>query len=94
MVGGRLNGNDRTAVKSIPGLIEARQVGDHLQMAIADANGVAHESIEKSFGRCEQVETTLNDAVLAFLTRQRGDSSFFSGPVTRTPTNTSEGVKA
>ncbi len=88
------NGNDRTAVKSIPGLIEARQVGDHLQMAIADANGVAHESIEKSFGRCEQVETTLNDAVLAFLTRQRGDSSFFSGPVTRTPTNTSEGVKA
>ena len=66
---------DQAAVNAIPGLIEARRVGNRMQMAIADANGVAHAAIEKTYGQPEQIETTLNDAVLAFLTRQRGDLS-------------------
>jgi len=43
------NGDDngQSVAETIPGLIEVRQVGDRLQMAIADANGVAHEAIEK-----------------------------------------------
>ena len=87
------NGVDaQSAAKAIPGLIEVRQVGDRVQMAIADANGVAHEAMEKSFGRCEQIETTLNDAVLAFLTRQRGDGSFFSSPVSITPNKVAQGA--
>jgi len=90
------NGDDngQSVAETIPGLIEVRQVGDRLQMAIADANGVAHEAIEKSFGRSERIETTLNDAVLAFLTRQRGDSSFFSSPVSSAPGNVTKGANA
>jgi len=75
---------DQAAVSAIPGLIEARRVGNRMQMAIADANGVAHAAIEKTFGQPEQIETTLNDAVLAFLTRQRGDRSFFSSSISAT----------
>ncbi len=75
---------DQAAVNAIPGLIEARRVGNRMQMAIADANGVAHAAIEKTYGQPEQIETTLNDAVLAFLTRQRGDRSFFSSSISAT----------
>ena len=87
-------GNDQSAAETIPGLIEVRQVGDRLQMAVADANGVAHQTIEKLFGRSEKIETTLDDAVLAFLTRQRGDSSFFSSPVAPAPGNVTKGANA
>jgi len=90
----RANGGyDSSTVKSIPGLIEARQIGDRVQMAIANANGAAHEAIEKSFGRPEKIETTLDDAVLAFLTRQRGDRSFFASPVSPASRNVSDGAK-
>lgn len=88
--------NDRpnaiSMVADIPGLIEARQIGDRLQMAIADANGAAHESMEKLFGNSEQIETTLNDAVLAFLTRERGDSSFLTQPISIATDNVSQGA--
>ena len=80
-------GEDPAVVNDIPGLIDAYRVGNRIQMAIADANGVAHAAIEKSFGQPEQVETTLNDAVLAFLTRRRGDRSFFSGSAESDTTN-------
>jgi ABC-2 type transport system ATP-binding protein len=87
-------GYDPSLTRSIPGLIEARQIGDRLQMAIADANGVAHEAMEKSFGKPEKIETTLNDAVLAFLTRQRGDGSFFSSPVQSAANRVTQGADA
>ncbi len=80
-------GEDPAVVNDIPGLIDAYRVGNRIQMAIADANGVAHAAIEKSFGQPEQVETTLNDAVLAFLTRRRGDRSFFSSSAESDTTN-------
>lgn len=83
-----------SAVENITGLIEVRKVGDRLQMAIADANGAAHESMEKLFGGSEQIETTLNDAVLAFLTRQRGDSSFFTKSVSAATDKVSQGANA
>ncbi len=84
---------DATAMTAIPGLIEARRVGSgstaRWQLAIADAD----EETMAAIGRIassspEQIDVTLNDAVLAYLMRERGDGSFFSKPLTTQPEST------
>ncbi|MDA8746101.1 ABC transporter ATP-binding protein [Rubripirellula amarantea] len=74
---------DASVVAAIPGLIEARKLGDRLQIAVADADEETLAAIDRLSGQPpERVDSTLGDAVLAYLTRERGDGSFFSTPVT------------
>jgi ABC-2 type transport system ATP-binding protein len=80
-----------SVVAAIPGLIEARKLGDRLQLAIADADEETLAAIDRlSDQGSERVEATLGDAVLAYLTRERGDGSFFSSPVTTSLTTTND----
>ena len=68
-----------TQLATIPGLIEARQLGNRLRVTIADANGVAHQAIEKiAVDGFESVDTTFSDTVLSYLTRERGDGPFLN----------------
>jgi ABC-2 type transport system ATP-binding protein len=72
-----------SVVAAIPGLIEARKLGDRLQLAIADADEETLAAIDRLSDQVsERIEASLGDAVLAYLTRERGDGSFFSSPVT------------
>ncbi|MGB7347752.1 MAG: ABC transporter ATP-binding protein [Pirellulaceae bacterium] len=69
---------DAAHIIAIPGLIEARQLGTRLQVTIADADDETIAAISRmNADQCETVETTFSDAVLAYLTRERGDGSFF-----------------
>lgn len=69
---------DLAVVSAIPGLIEARRVGGQMQLAIADADAETMAAIDRLGGNCERIESSLNDAVLAYLTRERGDGSFLA----------------
>jgi ABC-2 type transport system ATP-binding protein len=84
---------DRSAIDAIPGLIEARQLGSHWQLAIADADQTSLSMLERlSDGQLEKVDTTLGDATLSYLTRQRGDRSFFSEPIVQQTASVSKGA--
>lgn len=81
-------------VAAIPGLIEARKLGDRLQIAVADADEETLAAIDRlSKHSSERVDATLGDAVLAYLTRERGDGSFFSSPVNSFANADSQGAQ-
>lgn len=64
-------------ITAIPGLVEARQLGSRLQITVADADGETQAAIERiAANGFESVDTTFSDAVLSYLTRERGDGSF------------------
>ncbi|MDA8563914.1 ABC transporter ATP-binding protein [Mariniblastus sp.] len=84
---------DTRKVAAIPGLIEARKLGDRLQIAIADADEETLAGINRlSDHASERVDASLGDAVLAYLTRERGDGSFFSSPVKSSSNTDSNGA--
>jgi ABC-2 type transport system ATP-binding protein len=73
---------DPSHVAAIPGLIEARQFGDRLQLAIADVDEETTSALARlDADAIEAVDTTFSDAILAYLTRERGDGSFLHCPV-------------
>ena len=83
---------DPASIAAIPGLIEARQFGDRLQLAIADVNEETNASIARlGADKIEMLDTTFSDAILAYLTRERGDGSFLTShvPSPATATETS-----
>ncbi|MEM6689756.1 MAG: ABC transporter ATP-binding protein [Planctomycetota bacterium] len=78
----RCDGEPPSTISSIPGLIELRRLGQHLHMAIADVDQETQAALERlALPELEQTETTFSQAVMAFLTRERGDASFFSRPI-------------
>ena len=84
---------DTKEVAAIPGLIEARKLGDRLQLTVADATDETLAAIDRMSGQSvDRVEATLSDAVLAYLTRERGDGSFFTSPVKSLPVTASSSV--
>lgn len=82
---------DANQVAALPGLIEARKLGDRLQLTIADSDAET-EAVLSRIGaqEIEPVEATFSDAVLAYLTRERGDCSFFSQPLLASQDNGAE----
>ena len=70
---------------SLPGLIEGRRLGNRIQLAVADADRNAStglfaelEKLGVAVSELETIDTTLSDAVMAYLTRERGERSFFA----------------
>jgi len=77
---------DPAQMASVPGLIEARKLGDRVQLTLADSDAETDAALQRLAAReIESIETTFSDAVLAYLSRDRSDGSFFSKPLT-TPT--------
>lgn len=69
---------DLRQLPSIPGLIEARKIGDRLQLAIADVDDSTRAALgQLNAMSVEPVELTFADAVLAYLAPHRRDVSFF-----------------
>jgi len=70
---------DLASINAIPGMIEARHLGNRWQLAVADVDETSLSMLERLADKqLETVDTTLGDATLAYLTRQRGDRSFFT----------------
>jgi hypothetical protein len=70
---------DSAKFAAIPGLIEARRVGDRFQLAVADADHRTDVALQQlGATEIEETETTFADSVLAYLAETRGDASFFS----------------
>ena len=68
---------DTAVLSTIPGLIEARKIGDRYQLSVADAGEKAAAVMETLGARAvEETELTFSDSVLAYLAGQRRDSSF------------------
>lgn len=65
--------------ESLPRLIEARQVGDRLIVALADYGDDSAEAVE-SLGADERehLPVSLDEAVLAYLSRERSGQSFIA----------------
>ena len=64
-------------VAALPGLVEARKIGDRYQLAIADVNEQTTEMLRViSEGDFEPTELGFADCVLSYLTSKRGDQSF------------------
>ncbi|MEO1617195.1 MAG: ABC transporter ATP-binding protein [Planctomycetota bacterium] len=77
---------DADQLASLTGLIEARRLGSgttaRWQLTLVDVDESATNQIERLSGTPpERMEATLNEAVLAYLVRERGDGSFFSKPL-------------
>ena len=85
---------DNRKVAAVPGLIEARQLSDRLHIAVADADEETLAATNRlSNHSSERIDATLDDAVLAYLTRDRGDGSFFSSPVNPSANTISSGAQ-
>ncbi len=70
---------DHERLAAIPGLIEARRTGDWLRLSVADCDDETMAAIERAGGEtAEPIEMTFGDGVLAYLSRQRGESSFLN----------------
>lgn len=70
---------DPQRLMAIPGLIDARQLGGRLQLAIADADEETHAALERlNATLLEPTELTFADAVLAYLGRERTEVSFLN----------------
>ncbi|NND97971.1 MAG: ABC transporter ATP-binding protein [Pirellulaceae bacterium] len=70
---------DDKQLASIAGLIEARRIGDRLQLSIADADAETEAALNRlGATSIEPVELTFSDGVLAYLARQRQDISFLT----------------
>ena len=64
-------------VAALPGLVEARKIGDRFQLAIADVNDQTTQMLQGlSGGDFEPTELGFADCVLSYLTSKRGDQSF------------------
>ena len=64
-------------VAAIPGLIEARKVGDRFQLAIADVDDRSVGMLRAmSDGDFEPTDLGFSDCVLSYLARHRGETSF------------------
>ena len=64
---------------TLPGLIEARRLGSSWQLAVADADQETDAALDRiATGEHPPTDTTFSAAVLAYLTRDRGESSFLS----------------
>jgi ABC-type multidrug transport system ATPase subunit len=62
---------------TIPGLIEARRIGDRLQLVVTDADQHTRAVVERLGGSSiESIELSFADSVLSYLARDRGESSF------------------
>ena len=69
-------------------------LGDRLHIAVADADEETLAAINRlSNHASERINATLDDAVLAYLTRDRGDGSFFSSPVNSSANTISSGAQ-
>ncbi len=67
----------RKGVSAIGGLIEARQIYDQLIVSVADQDDESTAAISRLGAQeMESLPTTLDDAVLAYLSRNRADKSF------------------
>ncbi|TWU59779.1 putative ABC transporter ATP-binding protein YbhF [Rubripirellula tenax] len=70
---------DRGQLAAIPGLIEARKVGDWFHLSLADCDEEATAAIQRLCGDAiEPIDMTFGDGVLAYLARERGESSFLN----------------
>lgn len=66
-------------VASIPGLVEARKIGDRLQLIVANADDSTRAALEDlKATSMEPAELTFGDAVLGYLAPHRRDASFFT----------------
>lgn len=68
----------RNGVAAIGGLIEARQIYDRLILSIADQDDESLAALNRlGADEMESLPTSLDEAVLAYLSRTRSDRSFF-----------------
>ncbi|QDT08420.1 ABC transporter ATP-binding protein [Planctomycetes bacterium K23_9] len=75
--GATSDASDAKPFAAVPGLIEARRLGGAWQLAVADADQETMASLSRVAGDAvTRNDTTFSDAVLAYLTRERGDGSF------------------
>ena len=82
---------DANKIAAVPGLIEARRFGNRLQLAIADVDDETTAALERLGGdHVESIDSNFSDAILAYLTRERGDGSFLRAikPVATTSAET------
>jgi ABC-2 type transport system ATP-binding protein len=70
---------DTTQLGAIPGLIYARRVGRRWTLSILDMNAETQAILSRLGCReFDRTETAFNDAVMAYLSRSRGNASFLS----------------
>ena len=70
---------DTAQLSAVPGLIEARRIGERYQLSIADADEETRVELERiSANSIEEIDPTFADSVLAYLAGHRRESSFLS----------------
>lgn len=70
---------DPNLLAAVPGLVEARRIGDRLHLVVTDADEETRAALSRLSGTAfEPTELSFSDSVLAFLARQRNGSSFLS----------------
>jgi len=70
---------DTDRINAIPGLIEARRIGRHLHLAVADSDKETTAAVERlQATSVEPAELPFADSVLAWLSRSRSQRSFLS----------------
>lgn len=66
-------------VHSVPRLVEARRFGNRMKVVVADADDETRSALAQLGGQSVEPESlTFGDAVLAYLARERPESSFIS----------------
>ena len=66
-------------LQAIPGLIEARPIGDRFQVTIADADQETTAALDRLGAKTiEETDPTFADSVLAYLARNRSKTSFLT----------------
>lgn len=67
-------------LNSIPGLVEARQIGSRYQITVADSDQETMAALDRLGAQSiEQTNPAFSDSVLAYLTRHRSGQSFLAG---------------
>lgn len=70
---------DTKHLPAIPGLIHARRVGRRWTISILDMNSEAEATLSQlGWDAIDRSQTAFNDAVMAYLSRSRGNESFLS----------------
>ena len=71
---------DPTIMRTIPGLVHCRPIGNRWHVTVADPDEETTTAMERlQAASIERVEVTFEDAVLAYLSRSRVGHSFYSG---------------
>jgi ABC-2 type transport system ATP-binding protein len=66
-------------IAAIPGLIEARRLGNRLHLTVADADDETSAAVHRlNASSVESIDLPFTDSVLAWLSRSREQQSFFS----------------